>query len=101
MPRKARSYKRHRIDPDPKYNNVKVAKFINHVMQNGKKSVAQKVVYAAFEQIKKAGFARVRVDGTVMDLNEAQSLSLDKQKKHSIDVVVDRLTVSAEDKGRI
>ncbi|MBI5530642.1 MAG: excinuclease ABC subunit UvrA [Candidatus Doudnabacteria bacterium] len=54
-----------------------------------------------FEQIKKAGFARVRVDGTVMDLNEAQNLNLDKQKKHKIDVVVDRLVVSVEDKGRL
>src|SRR5207248_7926886 len=54
-----------------------------------------------FEQIKKAGFARVRVDGTLMDLNEAQNLNLDKQKKHTIDVVVDRLTISPEDKGRI
>lgn len=54
-----------------------------------------------FEQIKKAGFARVRVDGTVMDLNEAQNLTLDKQKKHSIDVVIDRLTIDSQDKGRI
>lgn len=54
-----------------------------------------------FEQIKKAGFARVRVDGTLMDLNEAQNLSLDKQKKHSIDVVVDRLTIEPADKGRL
>ncbi len=54
-----------------------------------------------FEQIKKAGFARVRVDGTVMDLNEAQNLNLDKQKKHSIDVVVDRLVVDRAEKGRI
>jgi len=54
-----------------------------------------------FEQIKKAGFARVRVDGTIMDLNEAQSLALDKQKKHTIDVVIDRLTITPEDKGRI
>jgi len=54
-----------------------------------------------FEQIKKAGFARVRLEGTVMDLNEAQNLQLDKQKKHTIDVVVDRLTVSLEDKTRI
>ena len=54
-----------------------------------------------FEQIKKAGFARVRVDGTVMDLNEAQKLNLDKQKKHSIDVVVDRITVSKNDKSRM
>ncbi len=54
-----------------------------------------------FEQIKKAGFARVRVDGTVMDLNEAQNLNLDKQKKHTIDVVVDRLVVDRAEKGRI
>jgi excinuclease ABC subunit A len=54
-----------------------------------------------FEQVKKAGFARVRVDGTIMDLNEAQGLNLDKQKKHTIDVVVDRITINAEDRGRV
>ncbi len=54
-----------------------------------------------FEQIKRAGFARVRVDGVLMDLAEAQRLNLDKQKKHSIDVVVDRLSISKQDKGRI
>lgn len=56
---------------------------------------------AIFEQVKKAGFARVRVDGTVMDLAEAQNLSLDKQKKHSIDVIVDRVQINTEDRGRI
>lgn len=54
-----------------------------------------------FEQIKKAGFARVRVDGIVMDLNEAQNLNLDKQKKHSIEVVVDRITVNHSERGRL
>ncbi len=54
-----------------------------------------------FEQIKKAGFSRVRVDQTVMDLNEAQTLNLDKQKKHSIDVVVDRITINPEDRSRV
>jgi excinuclease ABC subunit A len=54
-----------------------------------------------FEQIKKAGFARVRLDGTVMDLNEAQGVNLDKQKKHNIDVVVDRLAIDPQDKGRL
>jgi excinuclease ABC subunit A len=54
-----------------------------------------------FEQAKKAGFSRVRVDGAIMDLNEAQGLSLDKQKKHSIDVIVDRITLTKEDRGRI
>lgn len=56
---------------------------------------------AVFEQVKKAGFARVRVDGTFMDLAEAMNLNLDKQKKHSIDVVVDRVVISPDDRGRI
>lgn len=54
-----------------------------------------------FEQIKKAGFARVRVDQVLMDLNEAQNLNLDKQKKHSIEVVVDRVVVHHEERTRI
>ncbi len=51
MPRKARSYRRHPVAPDPKYNNVKVAKFINYIMERGKKSVAQTIVYDAFDFI--------------------------------------------------
>lgn len=35
--------------PDPIYNDVVVAKFINAVMQSGKKSIAQRIVYDAFE----------------------------------------------------
>lgn len=54
-----------------------------------------------FEEAKKAGYARVRVDGIVMDLDEAARLTLDKKKKHSIDVVVDRITISKEDRGRL
>lgn len=42
------------IKPDPKYDNTLVAKFINHLMKNGKKSVAQKIFYNAFDIIKKA-----------------------------------------------
>jgi small subunit ribosomal protein S7 len=52
MPRKARSYKRHKVEPDPRYNNVKVAKFINYIMERGKKTVAQRIVYSAFDYIK-------------------------------------------------
>jgi small subunit ribosomal protein S7 len=51
MPRKARSYKRHPVNPDYKFNSVKVAKFINYIMERGKKSVANKIVYEAFEFI--------------------------------------------------
>jgi small subunit ribosomal protein S7 len=39
------------IKPDPKYGNATVAKFINHVMRQGKKSIAQKIVYGAFDII--------------------------------------------------
>jgi len=38
--------------PDPKFNSKVVAKFINMVMLRGKKSIAEKIVYGAFEIIK-------------------------------------------------
>lgn len=50
MPRK--KYKKPEISPDPRYNSKKVAKFINHVMRKGKKALARKIVYGAFETIK-------------------------------------------------
>lgn len=37
--------------PDPKYNNILVTKFINSLMQRGKKSVAEKIFYSALESI--------------------------------------------------
>ena len=40
------------ISPDPSYNNVLVAKFINQVMRKGKKSIARKIVYGSFEILK-------------------------------------------------
>ncbi len=45
--------KKREISPDPKFENVKVAKFINHVMKKGKKTTARKIVYEAFDTIKK------------------------------------------------
>ncbi|MDP2967216.1 MAG: 30S ribosomal protein S7 [bacterium] len=40
------------ISPDPVYDNVIVAKFINQVMRRGKKTVARKIVYGAFDIVK-------------------------------------------------
>jgi len=40
------------ILPDPVYNNVTVAKFINQVMKKGKKTIARKIVYKSLEIIK-------------------------------------------------
>ena len=50
MSRRHRAEKRE-IIPDPKYHNEVVAKFMNSVMNDGKKSVAERIVYGAFELI--------------------------------------------------
>ncbi|PZP64567.1 MAG: 30S ribosomal protein S7 [Azospira oryzae] len=52
MPRRREVPKRE-ILPDPKYGSQEVAKFINVLMTRGKKSVAERIVYGALEQIQK------------------------------------------------
>ena len=51
MPRRGNVPKRE-ILPDPMYNSVLVTKLVNQIMLDGKKGVAQKVVYSAFDIIK-------------------------------------------------
>ena len=50
MPRRGNVPKRD-VLPDPVYNSKVVTKLINQVMQDGEKSVAQRIVYEAFEQM--------------------------------------------------
>jgi excinuclease ABC subunit A len=45
------------------------------------------------DEIRRQGFVRVRVDGNVLDIDEAAGLDLAKYRKHSIEVVVDRLVI--------
>jgi len=52
MPRRREVPKRE-VLPDPKYGNPEVAKFINVLMTRGKKSVAERTIYGALDQIKK------------------------------------------------
>lgn len=61
----------------------------------GKKGEHVKV----FEEARKAGYVRVRVDGEIHDLSEG--LKLEKNKKHSIEVVVDRIIVKPDSAGRL
>ncbi len=51
MPRKGPVPKRE-IPPDPKFGSVLVAKFINNLMWDGKKSVARKIFYGALEKLR-------------------------------------------------
>ena len=46
-----------------------------------------------FESARKSGFTRVRVNNEIMTLDEAETITLDKQKWHYIDIVVDRLII--------
>ena len=50
MPRKGHTQKRD-VLPDPIYNNKVVTKLINNIMLDGKKGIAQKIVYGAFERV--------------------------------------------------
>lgn len=61
----------------------------------GRKGEYQKL----FEELRRSGFARVRVDGIVYELEE--EIKLDKNKKHSIDVIVDRLIVKEGIESRL
>lgn len=54
MSRRSEAPKRE-ILPDPKYGNVQLAKFINIMMLDGKKSVAERVIYGALDVIKEKG----------------------------------------------
>ncbi len=61
----------------------------------GKKGEHQKV----FEDAKKSGFVRARIDGVMADLED--TVKLDKQKKHTIEIVVDRIIKSDSVRSRL
>ena len=60
-----------------------------------RKGAQQKV----FEDVRKAGFVRVRVDGVVRELEE--EIDLDRYRPHTIEVVVDRLVVRHDEAGQV
>lgn len=64
-------------------------------LMKGKKGEHVKV----FEEARKAGYVRVRVDGETHDLSE--ELKLEKNKKHSIEVVIDRIVIKPDSATRL
>ena len=67
MPRRRVAEKRE-ILPDPKYNSKVVSKFINALMESGKKSIAERICYGAFDIIKaKTGNDPLKVFKTVVE----------------------------------
>ena len=70
MPRRREVPKRE-ILPDPKFGNVELSKFMNVIMEGGKKAVAERIIYGALEQIEKK---------TGKDPREAFSLAISNVK---------------------
>jgi len=64
-------------------------------MIRGRKGEYQKL----FEEIGKEGFARVRVDGEIRELRE--KIDLDKKRKHTVEVVIDRLVIKPDLRKRL
>ena len=52
-----------------------------------------------FESARKSGYVRARVDGIVYDLSE--TIKLEKNKKHTIEIVIDRLVIAEDIRGRL
>ena len=61
----------------------------------GKKGEHQKII----DDAKKSGFVRARIDGVTTSLDE--NIKLDKQKKHTIELIVDRIVISADSRKRL
>ncbi len=86
-----------------------VQEMVNHVMDwpaNETVTILSPIVRSrkgehkqTLESLKKEGFTRVRVNGTVTRLDEVPDL--DKQKKHTIEIVVDRIPVSDDNQSRL
>jgi small subunit ribosomal protein S7 len=89
MPRRARSYDKHVPHPDPKFGNVKYAKFINYMMERGKKSVAQKIFYASLEIVSE------KMKGTVTGGDDAP-----KDGRAVFDIAMKNVAPLMEIKGR-
>ena len=73
MPRRREVPKRD-ILPDPKFNSVDLSKFMNVIMQGGKKAVAERIIYGALEQIEKKNPGRDPLEAFTMAINNIKPM---------------------------
>ena len=63
-----RNSERNEINPDPRFGSQMLARFVNMLMEDGKKSVAEKIVYGALDYIEgKTGFSSIEVLGKALE----------------------------------
>jgi len=72
--------RRQPLEPDRKYNSTLVAGFVNKIMLNGKKNIAEKIVYGALEKLEqKTGKPALEALNTVID-NAGPQLELKSRR---------------------
>ena len=81
MPRR-KAAPRREILPDPLFHSILLAKFINTVMRHGKKSIAEKVVYGALDQVVKT-VGNLSGDGKETEVSRAADKAVVMAEKTS------------------
>jgi len=56
---------------------------------------------SAFDNMRKQGYIRARVDGTIIELDDQEKISLEKNKPHDIDVMIDRIVLRDDSRSRL
>ena len=93
MPRRREVPKRD-ILPDPKFGSVDLSKFMNVVMESGKKAVAERIIYGALEQVEKKVSYMIRDFSAKEVKNDERFESLQtniENAKFSINLRIDSL----------
>ncbi len=73
MPRRREVPKRE-ILPDPKFGNVELSKFMNVIMEGGKKAVAERIIYGALAQIEKKNPGKDPLEAFTVAINNVKPL---------------------------
>jgi hypothetical protein len=73
MPRRREVPKRE-ILPDPKFGNVELSKFMNVIMEGGKKAVAERIIYGALDFIEKKNPGKDPVEAFTMAINNVKPM---------------------------
>ncbi len=67
MPRRRRTLKRPKLQPDLKFNDMVVSKFVNQLMWSGKKTIATNIVYDAMDDLQKKGEDSLKIFKKAID----------------------------------
>lgn len=88
------------ILPDPKFNSQLIAKFTNHLMSRGKKSIAEKIVYGALASAYEKVKAKVQVEDDGGDDSEGSNSRENKAILKFFDIALGNIRPKVEVKSR-